>query len=344
MNETTNKRLFSSIDIAKFFFCLCVIALHAKAFVWLPEGYYVLDKAVFRLAVPFFFVASGFFLGKKVLQLPKEQMWQAVKRYCIHLLKILVMFELINIILVFIRDLSKGIAFEQIAIKTAYYAIVHPYGSLWYIQASIIGALLLYPFVKRNKLNLAVIIGVCLFCLGLLCNSYYFIAEGTVIQPLVDQYLHYFFTARNGLFVGFIYISIGFLCARRYLEHDGQLFSGKKQAMLCLVGTYFLYLIEVYMVHGGKRADDGSMFLLHLILIPVLFFTLLYWEPNIKPTTSLMLRNLSTGMYLLQRPLLIIYSIWKIWTDINIPGFYRFILVTIVAAGLCIPYYRRNSH
>lgn len=62
----TNKRNYNFIDILKFFFMLCVIALHCHIeLVFGRAGWYVLH-CIFRLAVPFFFVASGFFFMSKL--------------------------------------------------------------------------------------------------------------------------------------------------------------------------------------------------------------------------------------------------------------------------------------
>lgn len=345
MNEKEPKQIYPAVDIAKFFFCLCIIALHAKGFRWLPEGYFVLDKGLFRLAVPFFFVTSGFFLGRKVMRSTQETLWNVFRNYCIHLLKILVIFESINLVLVIIRDVMREMSVSQIAVETIQKIIFHPYGSLWYIQASIIGALLVYPFVKYDKLKIGVGLGVLLYGFALICNSYYFLIEDTFLQSGIDGYLNYCVTARNGLFVGFLYIGMGILCAQIYFGKNGNVFSSEKTAVLLLGVLYAIYLVEIVFVHEGAHlADDGALFITHIFLIPVLLFVLLNCDFSMKKETSVMLRNLSTGMYLLQRPLLLVLSIITIGTGFKMPGIYRFIFVTIASAGLCILYYRRKHH
>lgn len=48
------------VEVSKFFFCICIIAMHSN----LPfKGIYWIEKLLFRLGVPFFFAASGFFLS-----------------------------------------------------------------------------------------------------------------------------------------------------------------------------------------------------------------------------------------------------------------------------------------
>ena len=57
---------YTGVDIAKFFFCLCIICLHTGIASILPFSGMYIEKIIFRNAVPYFFVASGFFLGKKM--------------------------------------------------------------------------------------------------------------------------------------------------------------------------------------------------------------------------------------------------------------------------------------
>jgi hypothetical protein len=47
----------------------------------------------------------------------------------------------------------------HIALVWARNIIFYPMGALWFVQACIVGALLLYPFLKRNKLSLAIACG-----------------------------------------------------------------------------------------------------------------------------------------------------------------------------------------
>lgn len=49
------------VDFMKFFFMLCVIAIHSHIEnIFGRAGWYI-THCIFRLAVPFFFIASGFF-------------------------------------------------------------------------------------------------------------------------------------------------------------------------------------------------------------------------------------------------------------------------------------------
>lgn len=57
------KKQMYLIDIFKFFFCLCVIAIHTSLLKnCSDEVFFWTNQCVLRLAVPFFFIVSGFML------------------------------------------------------------------------------------------------------------------------------------------------------------------------------------------------------------------------------------------------------------------------------------------
>lgn len=54
----------STIDIVKLFFAYCVIAIHTVLFLDVNEGlYWFNNHMIWRLAVPFFFLTSGYFFN-----------------------------------------------------------------------------------------------------------------------------------------------------------------------------------------------------------------------------------------------------------------------------------------
>src|SRR6185312_12383732 len=75
-----------AIDFIKFFAILAVVTIHT-----FPSdhklGYFILDNFS-RFAVPFFFAASGYMFGLKVINNPKSVVY--FKRYLLKILKIYV--------------------------------------------------------------------------------------------------------------------------------------------------------------------------------------------------------------------------------------------------------------
>ena len=97
----------------------------------------------------------------------------------------------------------------HIALALARNIIFYPMGALWFVQACIVGALLLYPFLKRNKLSLAIACGFILYGIGQLFNSYSFIISEWEERDVV---LFFCKSLRNGFTMGLLWLALGFKC------------------------------------------------------------------------------------------------------------------------------------
>lgn len=80
---------FKGIDITKFVMSFAVIAIHAPEFLW-PENrtYPFLIDWIIRLAVPFFFISSGFLVQKKIILLDKSLQKRYLRSRSIKLFRI----------------------------------------------------------------------------------------------------------------------------------------------------------------------------------------------------------------------------------------------------------------
>lgn len=301
------KKQYPAVDIAKFIFCLCIVAIHTGLTMCIPDPVgYMINKAVCRVAVPFFFVTSGFLFQKNLCianQGDELSLRALVIRYCKRLLKILLCFEPINIVLVLIEKMRWG----GVELSTFKYIlqriIAYPYGALWYIQASIIAMLLLYPFIRRHRINTAIVIGVVLYIFALLCDNYFFVAERIGIDGLINVYMRFFVSARNGIFTGFLLLALGIKCG----ELEGKW--TRRTISFVLALAFLVYISEIlFIAHMGEPRDDGSLYIAHLLLVPAL----LLYLTGIKIECQkiyIQLRNYSTGIYLLHRIMILLVSV-----------------------------------
>ena len=62
---------------------------------------------------------------------------------------------------------------------------------------------------------------------------------------------------------------------------------------------YLLYILEVKQLKGLYYADDGGLYVMHILVVPMLILNLMNYKLNTEKT--IILRNLSTGIYLLHR-------------------------------------------
>lgn len=93
---------------SKILFCCCIIVLHTKVLTLCSEEvWYYVTKNILRTAVPFFFVASGYFLGNKMSY--SKDINDSINSYCKRLLLPLCLFAIINYIEVDLQMLLGGI-------------------------------------------------------------------------------------------------------------------------------------------------------------------------------------------------------------------------------------------
>lgn len=350
-DNAIKKESYSLVDIMKFLLCLCVIALHAKALDFLPTNVqYFIEKLIFRVAVPYFFVASGFFLGRKLKMV--DNSWQTIRNYCTRLLKPFIVFSIINIIQELISNWGN---LGQSCIEILQHIIFYPYGALWYVQASIIGALLLYPFIKKNKILLALFVGGFLYVFALLANNYYFVVRDGFFGDCVEKYLSLCISGRNGLFVGFFFLALGIMSEQIYSKFKDK----SNKFLICLSVFTVLYIAEVYLIWKFALPfvkDDGALYISHLLFIPALFLTTVAYSKNIVIKKSVTYRNLSTGMYFLHRPILwfvnMFYALLNRIFNIGFMqslvmflnrGFVIFIITFGVSLGICLIVYKSKK-
>ena len=319
------KKDYQLVDILKFVFCLLIIGIHTGV---TPDFAY--GMALFRLGVPFFFVTSGFFLGKKVLTVNEKDTFKTIKRYCLRLLKPFIVFTIIDFLFYFIINIPKGKTFFECLTYKSLRLFVYPGGALWYVAACMVGALLLIPFLRHKKINLAIIIGIALYGFSLLCNNYYFLATNTRVEIWISFYLKYFVSARNGVFCGFVFLSIGVKCAQIFYVKQIKL--SRKLIYLLLAASFVVYAVEVQIIARlteGLFREDGGYYVTQLFLVPILLLSALLTPIKIPTKISRLFRDLSVGLYFLHSPLINLVSFFGISNNIA----YYF---TVLSIGLAI--------
>ncbi|MCQ2249768.1 MAG: acyltransferase [Bacteroidales bacterium] len=326
-----SKSTISSIDIGKFIACFLIVILHCNVLEHFDSDWsqFAITNIFMRIAVPFFFVTSGYFLGKKMQSGADPK--SIVINYCRRLLFPLVVFSIVNITEYVFVFLYKGDDLSQIMLKIFSSIIFYPFGALWFVQACIIGSLMLIPFYRSNKLGYAVFIGMILFLIALPFNSYYFIVDGTFLQSYVDDILEIIWSIRNGIFVGFVYLAIGSYIGIKQIQI-------KKSLVVSIVLlSGFLLSGEVYLVwNHWIPKDDTSLFISHLILTPALLLLLLQTPINISVPISITLRNLSVGIYYLHKPILLMVSV------LSFNNLSTWLVTFSLAVGICLLFYRLN--
>lgn len=320
------KESYHWVDISKFIFAICIVVLHSNV-ISNPDVDYFIQAFLLRLAVPYFFVASGFFLGLKCYNsgiYNGYSKWNAVIK---RLIDKLLVFEPIAIVVASIPLIgvcSMGTYLD----KMIRHIVFYPYGSLWYVNALIIAMILLIPAIKNNKEKIALAAGVILYLIFLLFNRYNFLLEGTCFNIYVHRILSVVISLRNGVFVGLLFVGFGVIIAK----YKNDIVSKRNYAVIALIVSFALLAMESTLIKGYKGIDDSSFYISYIILLPSLFIATITFPYSLKNKT-LILRHLSTSTYFLQKITLGILAL------IGVAGLTRLFMTFAVIAIICLMIY-----
>lgn len=282
---------YKGIDCFRIISALLIIAIHTSPLSSVSEtGDFILTRVIARVAVPFFFMTSGFFLVS-VYSYNAEKLYDFVKKTALIYGTAILIYIPINIyngyfkIDNFLPKLLKDIIFDG----TLYH--------LWYLPASIIGAVIAWYFVKKSGYAGALVITFVLYLAGLFGDSYYGISENisclNKFYTLIFQISDY---TRNGLFFAPVFFVLGGFIADNCLRIS----FGK--SMLGFACSFVLMHAEALMLHRFNLQRHDSMY---VFLLPCMFFlfnVLLQFKGKRIPG----LRNLSLIIYLIHPMMIII--------------------------------------
>lgn len=328
------KKQYTAIDIFKFIFAICVVGIHAGIMQDADSSVqWIIFNMLFRLAVPFFFVCSGFFLGLKLYQ--NNITIEEGKTFIIKYIKRL------SVPFLFWLIISLPIQFYKYRNTNALVTIIkraifNPWEALWYLLAVIVAVLIILQFYKKNKLGLVVITGGVLYIFGLLCNSYYFLVENTVLQKIVDLYLKVFLTPRNGIFVGLYFVSIGMFIAKNI---DTNIIKSKLNSVV-LVISYVILFIEIFLIKNCNFKDDHSLYIMLTIVAPELLILLIRFKSTIN---TKLIRDYSTGIYFIHKILISTMMIFFEIYSVTLNEYIVFLITLISCISILTVLYKIDN-
>ncbi len=240
----TNKN-HNCIDLVKFICALLVCAIHIAPF---PDDSseilhllnFGLINYLCRLAVPFFFVASGFLFFRKIEAGNVDN--NRLKNYCFNLLRLFGMWSI------------------PLVVGGAYH--------LWYLKATVVAIFLIHTLLKHNlKHSYLIVVSIALYIIGLLGDSYYGITEilkqNSLFEFAANTYESFFEQTRNGLFMGTVFVLIGALFAHERIKINNII------ASIGFVLSMVLLFVEVLLIKLYGSPKDYNMY---IFLIPSVLF------------------------------------------------------------------------
>ncbi len=297
-HDIYSRGVFKGTDVCKFLAACLIVLLHATETTdFLACG---IKFVCTRFAVPFFFMASGFFFAKGLETRRELQQWEYVKKYCFRLLLTYVVWALI-IYLPFV--IYNYFTLPKYADSSSLYVIlailrklfiVGP-GPYWYLVALLESIMVLY--VLRKYVNCIVVLMILSFCLLLLysCVRNYM----PLILPLeiMCQGIDFLYSWEfNLLTYGIPFCSIGFLT-----YHCRWNLSTRYALFLFLFFTG-IRIVEYMMV---DPAETFSFFYIPQAIC--FFFFSLNFKVDITDSLSKTFRQLSSFIYFAH--LILLYNV-----------------------------------
>ena len=246
-NRTEQNDSYNLVDVFKWVMAILVVMLHACPLLDISElADYYSSKGITRIAVPYFFVASGFFLFRKM---PKGIFeWDILKRYCVRLGKIYIAWGIIYLPMVMwqiYRSDDLLHAFLVVVRDTIFQgALVY---HLWYLYASILAALSLY-FLFRSGMHLRsiLLLGLLLYMIPVAAYSYhgiyaYFFSDNNILTIFLS-YCQHFFRASNLWTIGVLYMAVGGIFAWNKVRYS------QKQLAIFAVVSFLAYVAETVLL------------------------------------------------------------------------------------------------
>ncbi|MBQ9541247.1 acyltransferase [Ruminococcus sp.] len=292
-----NKEYCYSIDAAKFICALLVVAEHC-----VPFGYseafiipnQILRNFIGRLAVPFFYVSSGFFFFKSNYFYNYDI--KKVKKYVSRLLFLYVVWCLLYFPLHISSILHdpNGITFGVLNyIRAFLFEGGHPH--LWYLRSLAVSIIIVSAMIKKKfSMEKIFMISLAAYLVGLLGQGYTFLLEPLKKYDIMWDLLAYIKliigTTRNGVFEGLLFISMSLILSEHRHEYSKKLSIPLFTVSMAAFGAELLFLHR----KGISLENDYSLFLFPAVFFLFQFVLSIKTEPSSKYK---MLRKTSSVIY-----------------------------------------------
>ena len=316
----------ATIDLAKFIFSLLVIAIHTsplyQSSYW---GNFVLIQYLGRYAVPFFFIASGYFIAQKQTDSFK------FKSIFNQLKSLLIIYALWSCI--YFPFQSRDVYHHLF--KTINLATIHEYflratyiGSyfhLWYFVA-LIQAIILYRFlIQYLNIDTLILIFTFIYLFGLLGDGYYNLNSYLHTSDIILFIREHLGGTRNGFFMGTIFVLIGAKIATIDISKINT-----TKLWLLFIGFTLAHLLEVIFIKKYYLGKDYNMTLFLLPASTFMFILILKSELKFNFST-IKLRQYSTYIYCFH-PLVIILGSAFAFNNNSLMRYFFVLGVSIIAA------------
>ena len=246
------------IDIVRLIAAILVVAIHTQAITWFSGYSNGNIQILTRVAVPFFFCTSGYFLHKNYINSGcpaiAATFWKTVKLYTLLSLVYFPVIFLSNPVL--LHEPKKWMLVDFLFNGSYYH--------LWYMVGVIYSMVMIYLICKFKLTKALLPLAVFCYAVGLLGTSYYGIGSRLpIMSTLFDS--GWFLSVRRIFLMGFPFTALGWMISEGKLK----LRISKKHLLFAttLVALLFVAEIVAVTVTGMSRTIEITVFLYPLLFL-----------------------------------------------------------------------------
>ena len=317
----SSSRTYKGIEIFRVVAAFLVVAIHTSPL----AGYsgtadFVFTRVIARVAVPFFFMVTGYFVLSKGTGVRRF-----LKKTAIIYAASAALYLPINVYAGHLQGWGLLDLVQQVLFEGTFY-------HLWYLPAALLGAWLTSLLMRRTSRGVCAAIVTALYVLGLLGDSYWGLIEGV---PGVSSAYNALFAlmgyTRNGLFFAPMFMFLG--AEMRMAKRRGVGFEAAG-----LVLSFALMLAEALNARAQGWQRHDSMY----VLLPFVMYFLFALLSRVKGSVRLPLGSFSLLVYVLHPAVIIVVrgaarflGLWDILVE-NSLGHYVAVCIGSAAAAAVI--------
>ena len=267
-------KAYTGVDMFRVAAAFLVVAIHTSPLASFTEvGDFIVTRVVARIAVPFFFMTSGYFLISRYapnagrLQ-AFEKKTAAVYGAAIALYLPLNLYNRYFSMDHLLPNLIKDLVFDG----TMYH--------LWYLPAAMLGAAVAWLLVRKCGFRCALQAAGLLYLAGLLGDSYYGVVKQTPwLQSCYAALFELSDYTRNGVFFAPLFFVLGgWLAGRAQTPAKGAVQASLKKSLAGFALSLLLMMGEGLLLRGWGFQRHDSMYLFLPLCVYFLFCALLCWR------------------------------------------------------------------
>lgn len=292
------KKIYSALDLAKFICAFLIIGIHTGPLLDVSEtANFVLIQVFSRIAVPLFFLISGFLLFSKM---DGEREWNdyenvhILKNAVLRIIKLYVIWSIIYLPFNYLLIYKDGITIASILRYLRDFFFTGSYYHLWFLPSLVFAEVAVYYLLKHTSMKITLIISSVLYVIGMFGNVYPELIEKVpYVSIMFSAYIKVFVTMRNGLFFGMMFITLGAYFAKHKMNVNQ---NSVISFILCILSMIGL-IVECFLIQmNGFMRPLTSMYIMLIPSVSFLFMWLITLQFKEKEIYKV-LRILSILMY-----------------------------------------------